>query len=135
MCTQFPPRQQQAIVHAHEQKLGTKALLLQGLRMCPNHKASDSCFLFADLYTVLLPVYYLHRMDGGYPSLISSPTWLHLPASSPLNTPRVEVRDCLGKRNHSSKMPQKQMSQCLSTVQSSTPLSAATFQQEGASIL
>lgn len=67
------------------------ALLLQGLCMCPNHKASDSCFIFADLM-VLLPVCYLHHTDGGYSSLISSPTRLHLPASPPLNTPRLEVR-------------------------------------------
>lgn len=67
------------------------ALLLQSLCLCLNHQASDSCFIFADLI-VLLPVYYLHHSDGGYFSLISSPTWLHLPASSPLNTPRLEVR-------------------------------------------
>lgn len=68
-----------------------RALLLQGLCICPNNKVSDSCFTFTNLI-VTLPVYCLHHTDGGYSSLISTPTWVLLPASSPLNTPRLQIR-------------------------------------------
>jgi len=67
------------------------ALLLQGLCMRPNHKSSDSCFIFADLI-VLMPVYHLHHMNRGWSSFISSPTWPYVLASSLLNTPILEVR-------------------------------------------
>lgn len=110
------------------------ALLPQGLCMCPNHKASDSCFIFADLM-VLLPVCYLHHTDGGYSS------WPPLPPGSTSRHHLLSVLlgwklgHRLGKRNHSSEMPQKHISQCLSAVQNPPPFSAATFQQEGPSTL
>lgn len=108
------------------------ALLLQGPCMCPDHKASDSCFSFADLM-VLLPVCQLHHTDGGYSSSISSPTRLHLPASPPLNTPRLEVTAPSWEEE-----PQLRNAAeaCFSVPEYSAnppPFSAATFQQEGLS--
>lgn len=74
------------------QKLGNKCSSAPARSLyVPKPHASDSCFNFADL-TVLLPVSCLHCKDEGCSSLMSSPTWLHVPASSLPNTPRLAAR-------------------------------------------
>lgn len=80
-----------------------------------NTRISDSCFIFVDNQN-------LHHTDRSYSSLISSPIWLQLSVSSPL-----ELEHCPGQRKH--------ISQCLNTVQTPPPVSAPMLEQERPSTL